>query len=160
MPIRKSLETYLMILVYKCKYKIQIHMQEPGGCKYRQTPLCRYERFIINIWLWFFDMRRETILKCLSLLYYANNTHNVRHISWCFRSQFIFASRDPKNLTAAVTAENSTVCLHRPMSTVCLHGQTSTSQHYGRTSTSQHHGWTSTECFSKSSKFSAHLFWA
>ena len=32
---------------------------------------------------------------------------NVRHISWCFRSQFIFAGRDLQNLTAAATVENS-----------------------------------------------------
>ena len=40
--------------------------------------------------------------------YNANNTLNVRHILWCFRSQFIFAGQDPKNLTAAATVENST----------------------------------------------------
>ena len=40
--------------------------------------------------------------------YYTNNTPNVRHISWCFRSQFIFAGRDPKNLIATATVENST----------------------------------------------------
>ena len=46
---------------------------------------------------------------------YANNTPNVRHISWCFRSQFVFAGWDPKNLTA--TTENSNICLHGPVST-------------------------------------------
>ena len=38
-------------------------------------------------------------------------------------------------------------------------GPISIFQHHGGTTTSQHHGRTSTESFSKSSKFSAHLFW-
>ena len=58
---------------------------------------------------------------------------NVRHISWCFRSQFIFAGRNLKKLTAAATAENLTVCLIGLMST--FNGRTSTSQHHGRNST-------------------------
>ena len=60
---------------------------------------------------------RDTSLKSLSLSYYVNNTPNVRHISWCFRFQFIFAGWDQKNVTAAATAKNSTVCFHGPMST-------------------------------------------
>ena len=35
---------------------------------------------------------------------------NVQHISWCFRSQFIFAGQDPKNLTAATMVENLNYC--------------------------------------------------
>ena len=42
--------------------------------------------------------------------YYADPTPNVRHISRCLRSPFIFAGRDPKNLTASSTVENSTRC--------------------------------------------------
>ena len=101
----------------------------------------------------------------------------------CVCSQFIFADQDPKNLTAAVTVETqlygrelhslpqwqkltclpawSTVNsqLYGQTSTPEHHGQTPTSQHHGLNSTSQHHGLNSTESFSKSSKFSAHLFW-
>ena len=62
------------------------------------------------------------------------------NISWCFRSQFIFAGRDPKILTAAAKVENLTVFFHGSMSISRLHDQTSTSQHYGRTPTLQHRG--------------------
>ena len=61
--------------------------------------------FIINFWLRFFNTRRETILKSLSYHTMLTTLPNVRHISWSFRSQFIFAGRDPKNLTAAATVE-------------------------------------------------------
>ena len=48
--------------------------------------------------------------------YYSNNTLNIRHISWCFRSQFIFAGRDPKNLTVAAMVENSMLWQRTPFS--------------------------------------------
>ena len=51
---------------------------------------------------------KKSFLDYITVSYYASITPNVRHISWCFRSQFIFAGRDPKNLTAAATVENST----------------------------------------------------
>ena len=87
---------------------------------------------------------RDTILTMLSI-------PNVRHISWCFRSQFIFAGRDPKNLTAAATPENSTVCLYGPMSTFnSMVGPQVLNTMVGP----------QLESISKSSKFSAHLFWA
>ena len=69
----------------------------------------------INSWLRFFDTRRETqFLLCWP--YYADPT-NAWRILWCIRSQFISAGQDPKNLTAAATVENSTVCLYGPIST-------------------------------------------
>ena len=63
----------------------------------------------INFWLPFFDSRGETQF----LKVFRNHTMltiptNVRHISWCFRSQFNLAGRDPKKLTTAATVENST----------------------------------------------------
>ena len=92
---------------------LQIHLQMQ---KHRRTPLFRYKWFI-NFWLQFFDTRREIQF----LKVFCNHTMltipNIQHISWCFRSQLIFAGRDPKNLTAAAMSENSTVCLHGPMST-------------------------------------------
>ena len=80
------------------------------------------ERFIINFWLRFFDTRKETILKSLSYSYYANPTPNVRHISWCLRSQFIFAGPDPKNLT---TVEYSTLWQKNPFSAPMAEAQLS-----------------------------------
>ena len=78
--------------------------------------------------------------------------------TWCFTSQFIFAGRDPKSLTAAATVENSTVCLHDPMSTFnsmvglqLLNTMVGTQLLNIMVGTQQ--------SFSKSSKFSAHLFW-
>ena len=54
--------------------------------------------------------------------HYTNHTiwHHpkVRRIPWCLRSQFIFADRDPKNLTAAATVETSTLSHHGPISTL------------------------------------------
>ena len=81
--------------------------------------------------------------------YYANITPNIRHISGCFRSQFIFAGRDPKNLTDAATVENS--ILYAPMadSFICLHGPISNLPLHGKTPTSQHHSRTSSGSFSK-----------
>ena len=70
--------------------------------------------------------KRDTILKSLSLSYYANPTSNVRYISWCLRFQFISASRDPKNSTlrlngripnSHLNGRNSNFCLHGPIST-------------------------------------------
>ena len=108
--------------------------------------LFRYEPFI-NFWLRFFDTRRETILKSLSWSYYANNTPNVRHISWCFRSQFIFAGRDSKNLTTAARAKNSTA------SKIQCQPSTPWSDFNFSTpwsdTTSQHHDRTPTNSFSK-----------
>ena len=124
-----------------CKYR-EIQIQAKTGGLY-----CSYKNHLLNSWLLFFGTKRETqFLKSLSQSYDANNTPNVRHISWCFRSQFIFASRDPKNLTAAATVENSTVCLHGPMLTfnVSTPWSDPTSIYHGRTPTSPHHGRTPT----------------
>ena len=84
---------------------------------------------------------RDTILKSLSSLY---NTPNVRHITWFFRSQFIFAGRDPKNLTVCLNgrnpnystpwselnskAENSILCPNGRNSNVRMHGPISNPQ--------------------------------
>ena len=67
-----------------------------------------------SFWVWFFNTRKETILTMLTIL---SDPTNTQRILWCLRSQFIFTSRDPKNLTAAATVENSALCLHGPMST-------------------------------------------
>ena len=92
----------------------------------RQTLLFRYERFI-NFWLRFFDTRRERqFLKVFRNLTMLTPTRNVRHISWCLRSQFISAGRDPKkstlrlngrSLTSRLHGRNSILWLHSPMST-------------------------------------------
>ena len=87
---------------------------------------------------------RDTILTMLSI-------PNVRHISWCFRSQFIFAGRDPEKLNRRRNARELNCLPLWSNVNLQLHGRTPSSQHYGRTSN---------ESFSKSSKFSAHLFWA
>ena len=52
---------------------------------------------------------RDTILIMLTI-------PNARHISWCFRSQFIFSGRNPQNLTAAATVENSNLWQRSPSS--------------------------------------------
>ena len=41
---------------------VHIHMQ-----RHRRTLLFKYERFIINFWVWFFNTRRETILTMLTI---------------------------------------------------------------------------------------------
>ena len=95
--------------------------------------------------------------------YYANNTPNVRHISWCFRSQFILSGPEKlnrnrnvrklnsvaKNSILCPNVRNSVVYQHGPISNPQLHGRIPTSQHYDRTSTSQHPGRNSTESFFK-----------
>ena len=65
-----------------------------------------------------------------------------------------------ENSILCPNGRNSIVWLHGTISNPQMYGRTPTSQHHVRTSTSQHHGRTSTESFSKSSKFSAHLFFA
>ena len=80
-----------MILI-KCIYK---HI-----CKILGELCCPGMNGLLISWFQFIDSRRETqFLKSLSKSYYANPTPNVRHISWCLRSQFISAGRDPKNST-------------------------------------------------------------
>ena len=135
--------------MYKCR-PTQIHRRLRGSGTHRllTSEFCsstRKERQFLRVF------RNHTML---------TTSLDVRHISCCFRSQLIFAGRDPKNLTATATVENSTLWLRTPFSAPMaeaqygpisnpqLHGQTSTSQHPGRTPTSQHHGRTSTENFS------------
>ena len=86
----------------------------------------------INLWLRFFDTRREiqflkSLLTILCWTYYADHP-NARCILWCLRSQFISTGRDPKN-----GKKNSTLCLHGIISIL---------------------NW----LFSKSSNFQDHLF--
>ena len=110
-----------LLILYSHNYNyinptvLQIHIQIQRRILIHGRLRCSGTNAVLNFWLRFFDTRRETILKSLSWSYYTNNTPNVWNISWCFRSQFIFAGWDPKNLTATATAENSTVCLHDSM---------------------------------------------
>ena len=53
-------------------------------------------------------------------------TANARRILWCLRSQFISTGRNPKNLTAATTVDNSILCLNGRNLILCLHGLIST----------------------------------
>ena len=125
---------------------VYIHMQ-----KHRRTLLFRYEPFINFLTSVIRHEERDTILKGLSQSYYANNTANVRHITLCFWSRFIFIVWDLQNLTAAATVENLTLWQRTPFSapmaensTICLLGPMST------------FNW----LIFKILKFSAHLFWA
>ena len=68
--------------------------------------------------LQFIDTKRERHNS-----YFANPTYNVRHISWCLRSQFISAGRGPKNLTTSSTVENTSMA---ETQLLCLHGSMST----------------------------------
>ena len=162
-----SIQRYIYIFIYS---QIQIHLQT-GGLRCSDTngltsdfgSSTRGERQFLKVYR-NHPQRNHTIVII----------PNAWHISCCFRSQFIFASRDPKNLTAAATVENLTLwqrtqfsvlmaetqfsACNGPISIYQLYGWTPTSQYHGRTPTSQHNGPTSTESFSKSSKFSAHLF--
>ena len=56
-------------------------------------------------------LRHEERDKSLSLSYYADPTPNVRHISWCLRSQFISAGRDPKKLNSSTQWPNPQLSL-------------------------------------------------
>ena len=110
-------------------------------------------------------MRRETILKSLS--YYTMLTSPPTfgtsrsvldlNLSSLIGTCKLNHRRNSRKLNSM--EENSILCPNGRRSIVCLHGPISNSQLHGRTSTSQHHRPTSTESFSKSSKFSAHLFW-
>ena len=62
---------------------------------HRQTLLFRYERFYQLLSLVFRHEERHVIHNHTML----TPIPNVRHISWCFRSQFISTGRDPKNST-------------------------------------------------------------
>ena len=101
---------------------------------------------------------------------------NVRHILWCFRSQFIFAGRDPKNLTIAATVGNSTqwqrtqfstpmaetqlsACMVQYQILNCMVGLQLLNTMVGPQLLNTMVG-PQLNLFSKSSKFSAHLFWA
>ena len=81
------------------KVHIQIQIHKPAN---KGGLFCfRYEGFI-NFWLRFFDTKRERDTQFLKV--FRNHTiltptPNVWHISWCLRSQFISAGRDPKNST-------------------------------------------------------------
>ena len=115
---------YVTYIHYIFKYKyICKHNTNTNAGGNRRTFFCSGTNGFIDFWVRFFDMRRETILKRLLQSYYANNTPNVRSISWCFRSQFIFASRDPQNLTTAVTVENSTIWQRTPFSVPIVEAQ-------------------------------------
>ena len=65
---------------------------------------------------------RDTILTMLTIL----SDPNAQRILWCLRSQLISTGRDPKNLTATATVENSTLWLNGRNSTLCLYGPIST----------------------------------
>ena len=83
----------------------------------------------------FFDTRRETILKSLPYHTMLTSSPNVRLISWSFRSQFIFAGRVPKNLTATATVENSTLGQRNPFSAPIAESQLSACMVKSQTST-------------------------
>ena len=97
------------------------------------TPLFRYDRFI-NFCVQFFDTRRETqFLKV-------------------FRNHSMLTTPPTFGTSSGVLDLNSSL----PVEIRKIQPYASTVE----TSTSQHHGRNSTEPFSKSSKFSARLFWA
>ena len=68
----------------------------------------RYERFINFLISVHGDTRRATQF----FLCWPPPPPKARRILWCLRSQFISTGRDQKNLTAAATVENSTLCLN------------------------------------------------
>ena len=78
---------------------------------------CSGTNGFINFGLWFFNMRRESILTMLTI-------PNVQCILWCRRS----VSRDLKNPTTSsmVKIQLSTLCHNGRNSTLCLHGPMST----------------------------------
>ena len=80
---------------------------------------------------------------------------NALRILWCLRSLSVEIR---KIQPYASTVETPTSQHHGRTPISQHHGRTPTSQHHGRIPTSQYHGRTSTKSFSKSSKFSAHLF--
>ena len=117
---------------------------------------------------------RHTILKSLSYHTMLKKTNsNARHISWGFRSPFIFAGWDPKNLTVCRNGRNpnfSTLCLELT-STVRLHGPSRlparpvpirqlTGLVPNKLPTRLAHSRVLTDVFFKMSKFSAHCFQA
>ena len=80
---------------------------------------CSGTNAFINFWLLssvLWHEERDTILKSLSYHTMLTTPPNIQHILGCFRSQFIFAGQDPKNLTAAATIENSTLWQRTPFS--------------------------------------------
>ena len=108
---------------YRCSYEVSF-----SGLYYCIIWWYQWQRYYKYIFIdglscfrleWFYSLlssvlwheERDTILKSLSWSYYANPTPNFWHITWCFRSQFIFTGWEPKNFTTATTIENSTLCL-------------------------------------------------
>ena len=68
---------------------------------------CSGTNGLLITWLRFFDTRRETqFLKVFRNHTIVNNTPNVRHISWSFKSQFISGGREPKNSTVCLNGRN------------------------------------------------------
>ena len=72
------------------------------------TPLIRHERLLTS-WLlssgFRYEERETQFLKVFRIILCSQNS-NARHISWSFRSPFIFAGRDPKNLTVCLNSRN------------------------------------------------------
>ena len=78
-------------------------MRIQENIKHGRTLFFRYEHLLNSD---FFDTTRERqFLKVFRIIRCKQNS-NARHISWSFRSQFIFAGRYPKNLTVCLNCRN------------------------------------------------------
>ena len=141
-------------------------MQIQANTKHRQTLLFWLRTFLLTSDFSSSTRGERQFLKKSFVSYNANNTPNVRHISWCFRSQFIFAGRDPKKLNRRRNGRKLNLMAETQLSACMVQSQILNSMVGPQLlNTNVQPQLLNTmvglqlNLFSKSSTFFAHLFW-